>query len=161
MPPYPPTDPRKQAVALLARREHSAAELAAKLAARGCSAQRAREVVADLAAAGLQSDRRFAEALARSRAAQWGRQRILRELNMRQVDPATAEQAVAEVLCAEMPDADGEAGRALAVLRKRHAEPAADERERLRRRRFLLARGFDPASASTALRMHAQDIPDS
>jgi regulatory protein len=74
------------AVRLLARREHSRAELVRKLAARGAPAELADEVLDSLAARRLQSDERYAESLVTSRIGRGqGPVRIRRELAERGV----------------------------------------------------------------------------
>ena len=64
-----PSAARLAAVALLARRDYSAAELSRKLAERGFSPDTARGVVAELAASGSLNESRYVEAYVRSHAA--------------------------------------------------------------------------------------------
>ncbi len=60
-------DPRRKAMELLTRREHSRQELERKLIARGFDDEAVRDAVEDMAARGWQDDTRFAHALARTR----------------------------------------------------------------------------------------------
>ena len=66
-----PDAARERALDLLARREHSCAELCQKLVHKGFAAS-AETVVAELAQAGLVSDQRYAEALEEYRRAHLG-----------------------------------------------------------------------------------------
>ncbi|MGQ0593488.1 MAG: regulatory protein RecX [Gammaproteobacteria bacterium] len=77
------------ALRLLARREHSRSELAAKLAARGVGSEIAQHVLAELSADALQSDERFAEDYARARIERgYGPEQILAGLRERGIDEA-------------------------------------------------------------------------
>ena len=146
--------PLQRAIALLARREHSAAELTAKLTGSDLTEQQAAQVVAQLAADGLQSDLRFAESFTRFRAEKWGRPRILHELARKGIDQETAAKGVDAVLgCTDQSD---ECSRALEVLRKRFASAADDPRQRQQQWRFLQARGFAADITAKALRSFAE-----
>jgi regulatory protein len=128
---------RKAAVRLLARREHSARELQAKLTARGIEPDAALEAVADLGREGLQSDARFAEMYVRSRAERgYGPVRIGAELGERGVGD--------ELIRAHLDEAGYDwRARAEQVRRKRFgARLPQDWRERSRQARFLQYRGF-------------------
>ncbi len=127
---------RTVALDLLARREHSLAELRAKLAARGFPAEEVEGVVTALADKGLASNSRFLESFIASRIRKGqGPIRIRAELRQRGIDGATADAALAEA----------HDWRALArdVRTTRFgAEPPADIRDRARQARFLEYRGF-------------------
>src|SRR5690554_546207 len=89
---------REAALRLLARREHSVAELSRKLLQRGWREPEAEATIARLAAENLQSDQRFAESYARSRAARhYGPLRIRAELAERGIDRDLASRAVADL----------------------------------------------------------------
>lgn len=140
-----PEAARARALRLLARREHSRAELAAKLAARGHGRAAVAAALEALAAAGLQSDARFAEAYARSRIERgYGPLRIRAELRERGVGEAEAERALAVLA----PDWTALA----AGARARRFGPAlpAEPAERTRQARFLAGRGF-PAEVVRAV----------
>ncbi len=130
---------REAALRLLARREHSVVELAAKLAQRGWDAGTVDPVLTELAEAGLQSDRRFAEAFARQRAGRsYGPRRIRAELKARGIDTGLTEQAM-ESLEIDFRE------QARQFYRHKYGEGAPEEfRERVRRSQALYRRGFEP-----------------
>jgi regulatory protein len=134
-----PVSLRARAVAWLARRDHSRAELARKLAAVAAAEGRQDEVeplLHWLQARGYLSDERFAESRVQARAGRLGLRRIEAELRQHGV-----------ALTADTRDAlaTTEAARARDVWQRKFGAPAADPRERARQARFLLGRGFDPA----------------
>ncbi|WP_440995532.1 regulatory protein RecX [Arhodomonas sp. SL1] len=132
----PRGDAEAVAVRLLARREHSERELARKLAQRGHDEQVIGEVIADLAERGLVSDARFAGEYVRSRSAQgYGPVRIRAELARRGVDETLIEP--------HLPDEAVWLEQLRSVHHKRFgADPPETPRERARRTRYLLNRGF-------------------
>jgi regulatory protein len=138
---------RHAAVGLLARREHSRRELLLKLAQRGFSEALAVEAVEQLAAAGLQSDRRYAEAFVASAVAKGqGAMRIGATLRQRGVSDEIIEEQLAAC------DADwlGELER---VRRKRFgAALPKDTKEWARQARFLQYRGFSAEQIRKALK---------
>ena len=154
-PPKPKPDDadalRARALGLLARREHSRAELRRKLATRDTDREALEELLGRLAAANLQSDERFAESFLRSRVERGqGPLRIREELRQRGVDDATAAAAL-EAAAVDW----GELLRA--VHRKRFGSaPPADRREFAQRARFLAQRGF----AAEAIRNLLTDLDE-
>lgn len=125
------------AARLLARREHSRAELNRKLAARGIEPGLIGEVLDALAGRRLQSDERYAESLIASRIGRGqGPVRIRRELAERGVDPALVEAAI------ENADADWPQLARKTRSRRFGAEIPAEWNERARQARFLDYRGF-------------------
>ena len=140
---------REAAVRLLARREHSAEELAVKLTRRGWPETLVLDVLGKLADAGLQSDRRFAEAFARQRAERfYGPRRIGAELRQRGIDRALIAEAV-DALEVDL------AARAEQFYRRRYDDDAdsLSYPERAKRAQALARRGFDPE--------HFRDLLDS
>lgn len=137
---------------LLARREHSARELKTKLAARGHAKGEIGEAVDRLKDQRYQSDERFGQNLARSRAAHgYGPRRIEAELKSHGLSAAAIREAL------DACDADWRSS-ALAQLRKRFGRgEATDPAERTRRAQFLLRRGFDPATVRAATRAEVED----
>jgi regulatory protein len=134
------------AVAALARREHSRAELERKLQRRLLPEERLQDVaqVLDrLQARGLLSDRRMAEALVRARASRYGRMRIAQELNRKGVDR--------ETIAATLPPAEDEPALALALWHRKFGRAPTSQLERARQSRFLAARGFSAAVISRVL----------
>ncbi|MFP5505242.1 MAG: regulatory protein RecX [Gammaproteobacteria bacterium] len=125
------------AVGLLARREHSRAELMQKLAARGYAPADIEPLLDRLAAQRLQSDARFAAAYVRARSGRgYGPQRIRAELRERGIPPELIEQGCAAQSAADVPRIDD-------IWRRKYAgRLPADYRERARQMRFLQQRGF-------------------
>ncbi|MEE4295289.1 MAG: regulatory protein RecX [Wenzhouxiangella sp.] len=133
-----PADLREAALRLLARREHSAQELARKLKRKGWPEPMIEPCVGELAEAGLQSDERFAEGFARSRAEKaYGPVRIKAELAERGIDRSLAVRALGSL------EVDWLAQAAKWYGRRYGDVPASDFREKSRRRQALTRRGFD------------------
>ena len=124
-----------RALRLLAQREHSRSELAAKLARHVQEGEDLQAVLGELEAKGFISEARVAESLLHRRAARLGTQRLVQELRSKGLDEdlvrATADQLRAT-----------ECERAQAVWQQRFGEVAATPQERARQMRFLAARGF-------------------
>lgn len=136
------TDPDPQtleriAVGLLARREHSRAELLHKLTARGFAAADIEALLGRLAAQRLQSDARFTAGYTRMRSGRgYGPQRIRAELRERGVDAELIEQTLAAQAGADIPLIDD-------VWRRKFAgRLPQDYRGRAKQMRFLQQRGF-------------------
>ena len=129
---------RQVALRQLARREQSRRELELRLAREDAPAELVRELLDDLAARGLQSDVRFAEALLRSRVHRGqGAVRIRQELVQRGVAAEVIDAAFAEA-------AIDWRQRAAEICREKYGRGGAmDWAERARRARFLNYRGFD------------------
>jgi regulatory protein len=126
---------RQKAVKLLARREHTRAELAAKLAAHG-TAEDIAIVLDQLQQSGLLSDRRFAESFLRARGARLGAASLRHTLRSKGV---AAEIVEASLAGADLPR---ELERARGVWAKKFAAPPGDRRDWARQARFLQGRGF-------------------
>ncbi len=143
---WDPARLRRVAMDLLARREHTRTELAAKLTARGAEADALAPVLDALEDDGLLSESRFAEAFVRQRSGRGqGPVRIRHELGQRGVSEAAAEAALAAA------DADWDE-LATSVRHGRFgAEPPADLKERARQSRFLSYRGFTGDQVRRAL----------
>lgn len=142
-----PADARASALRILARREHSAAQLKRKLAARGHDAEVVSEVAADMAEAGWQSESRFAENLARSRAGQgYGPLRIRAELKEARI-PETEIRAAFEAI-------DTDFSESAVRLRERRFGTAIPARgaQWQKQYRFLAGRGFDSEQIRAALK---------
>lgn len=122
-----------RAVRLLARREHTRAELARKLASHGAD-EEIDTVLNELARSGLQSDVRFAESYLRSQAGRLGSVRLRQTLRQKGV--------CAELVQTQIEDLPDELARAHAVWRKKFASTPADAKEWARQARFLQGRGF-------------------
>ena len=145
---------KNRAIGLLARREHSAAELRLKLAAAAPS-ELLEAVLVELAAANQQSDARFAEALVRSLIGRGqGPLRVRQALTQKGVAPELAQQALAEVAVDWFAQAE-----AVQARRFGSALPASPK-ERARQIRFLLYRGFNQDQVNHALEQARQRAPE-
>lgn len=131
-----------RALAHLARREHSRRELERKLAAKvedtpeASAAEQIASALDDLAARGLQSDERTAEALLAGRGRRFGSRRIRELLREKGLAPELVAASVAEARRTDLE-------RATEAWRRRFGTPPADAHERARQARFLAARGFE------------------
>ena len=126
---------RQQAIRLLARREHTRAELGRKLAGLGTQEEIA-AVLADMEASQLQSDNRTAENYLRSNASRLGASRLRHTLKTRGVAPEMIEEQLAQ---AGLPD---ELERARAAWSRKFSAAPANSKEWARQARFLQSRGF-------------------
>jgi regulatory protein len=140
------TQARKKAMDLLARREHTRAELARKLSAGGFDADVAAEAIDRLADEGLQSDERYVESFVQSRFNQGkGPVRIRAELGERGVAGSVIDDAL---------EASGLDWNELArdvLIRKFGRNEAGNFTEKARRMRFLQYRGFEPEQIQAAV----------
>lgn len=130
---------------LLARREHSLAEMQRKLSQR-FDAEELDAALAKLAEENLQSDERFAQSFTRERMLRGvGPLRIESELRQRGVQSVFIDQALVAV-----PQEERTTWREVAqdvLLRKFGDSPPADLPDKARRLRFLGYRGFGEESA--------------
>ena len=121
----------------LMRREHSQQELLQKVFAKGFVKQDIVPVIDELIEQGLQSDARFAESYARSRVHKgFGPLRIQAELKQRGVSDCPFDMAVEDI-------AGSWQELLVQVYSKKYGnETVLDVKEKLKRSRFLLQRGF-------------------
>jgi regulatory protein len=147
-----PGDAYEKAIALLARREHSARELKQKLARRGFDADVNATTLDRLQSKDFQNDARFGEMLVRSRIqGGYGPRWIVAELKTHGI----AEARARALIDAAEPDWPALIRR---QLRRRYGgQPAADFAERAKRATFLLRRGFDVATVSSITRAEGLD----
>jgi len=140
------------ALRMLARREHSRAELTAKLQDKGCSGELVAEVVAQLVAERLVSDERFVEALIAARRRRgYGPVRIRHELREKGI-PAEQIDAALDIGARQWL-ADLEQ-----LCRRRFGSSSpATYAERARRARFLQYRGFTTEQITKVLNSRADD----
>ncbi len=135
--PDPDTRARNSAMRLLARREHSRAELRGKLVGRGFENDSVEELLQGLEDQDLLSDERFAMSLIASRAETgYGPNRIGLELRNRGVSEELAREALAK--------AEVDWGQQVTdqAVRKFGSDPAQTFPEWARRARYLERRGF-------------------
>ncbi len=137
---------RQHAILLLARREHARFELTNKLLVKGYESPQIDQILSQLEAENLLSDKRFAECYIRSRASKgYGPHRIGMELRERRVD----EQVVNELLYHNWDWYE----QAVDVRRKRFGvDPVTDLKVRAKQQRFLQYRGFSMEQISVAMR---------
>lgn len=137
---------RKQAMDLLARREHSRLELERKLLARSYLRDTLGEVLDALEAEGLLAEARFVESFVRARVGKGqGPTRIRADLIQRGIAESHIQAGLREA---------GHDWNALAaeVRRKRFGLDAPNDfAERVRQMRFLQYRGFDGGQIEAAL----------
>jgi regulatory protein len=143
---------RQLAIGWLARREHSRAEVIAKLARRGCAAEIAGRITGELAAAGYLSDERLAEAVARGRRRRgYGPLRIRKDLEQK----GLANETIAHWADAGTEDWLAELDR---VRRKKFGDDVPRNfSERAKQARFLQQRGFTFDQIQQALNSRAAD----
>jgi len=123
---------KARALRHLARREHSRAELARKLAPHAESPEALAQLLDALAAKKQLSDERYAEARAHQLARKYGAARIRADLKAKGIAPELAARVGRE----------GELERARAILARKYRAYADTREERARRMRFLQSRGF-------------------
>jgi regulatory protein len=128
-------DLKARALRLLARREHTRAELARKLAPFAASPEVLEALLVQLEARTHLSDERYAEARTHRLARKFGARRVRRELVAKGIEREAAARFAADV---EKTDLE----RARSILARKYRDPAAAPKERARRARFLQSRGF-------------------
>jgi regulatory protein len=126
---------RERAVAYLAQREHSRAELARKLAHHADDRDEIPPLLDELVRRKLLSDDRYAEARATALGRKFGATRIAWELRAKGVDKVAIAQATREVRATEV-------SRAREAWAKRFDHPPRGAAERAKQIRFLQGRGF-------------------
>jgi regulatory protein len=126
---------RGRAVAHLARREHTRAELARKLAPHAETPEELEAVLDDLARRKLVSDERFATTRSESLARKFGAARVVRELRDKGVAADSIERISGELKANELE-------RAREVWQKRFGAAPRSAAERAKQGRFLQGRGF-------------------
>jgi regulatory protein len=126
---------RQRALAALARRDHSRAELARKLARHADDAAALDALLDEFEASGWLSDERFAGTAARQRKGRFSQRYIVEDLKQKGVGGDTAREAVDAL---EQDDY----ATALALWQQRFGRAPADQKEKARQVRFLQARGF-------------------
>jgi regulatory protein len=130
----------QRAVALLARREHSRAELTRKLTRFQSDNEGPLEIEAaldQLEAKGMLSNERFVTAMVRNRGERFGASRISQELRQHGIDSDLMRQSIDQLKQTELERARG-------VWRKKFGVRARNDVERARQIRFMTARGFAP-----------------
>lgn len=128
---------RARALKLLARREHSRAELARKLAAHAEDPADIERVLDDFERRGWLSEHRVVEQLVHARRSRYGARRIERDLLQKGISEEAVSAALAGLKAGEL-----EAAREV-WRRKFGGKPPRGPADRARQVRFLQGRGFD------------------
>ena len=126
---------RERALGLLARREHSRAELQRKLSPHAEDPQEIIDLLDDFTRRGWLSDARFAEALVHDKQAKFGASRLAYELRQRGVEESVIRDQLAELK-------DSELERARQVWQSKFGVLPEDAKARAKQMRFLQSRGF-------------------
>jgi regulatory protein len=137
---------RARALRLLARREHSRAEIARKLALHAGSPEVLERVLLLLEQKNQLSDERYAEARAHQLARKYGAARIRQALLAKGIGKDTAERIATHVRKSELE-------RANALLAKKYRCDAGDLNEYAKRARFLERCGFSHDVVRQALKI--------
>jgi regulatory protein len=149
-----PVSPKVLAVRMLARREYSRAELSQRLVRKGIARDDVERALDELAAAGYLSDVRYANAVVAQRSGRYGKRAIAYALREKGI-------AAPEALAAMAPLAEtDELADARALWQQRFGAVPADDREKARQVRFLLARGYGLSVALRVLRAAGTPVDD-
>jgi len=135
---------RVAALRLLTRRDHSRAELKAKLAAAAESPEQLDAVLDTLQAERLLSDQRFATQRVVARAGRYGDARLKQELRQQGVSD--------EDISAALPEGGDEASRCRAVWVRKFRQLPQSVEERAKQMRFLQYRGFSSEAIRRVMR---------
>ena len=135
---------RVRALQYLTRRDHSRAELHAKLAADAESEEELTAVLDALQAERLLSDARYASQRVAARGTRYGNGRLRQELRQKGVSDPDIEAA--------LPEAGDEGDRCRAIWGKKFGRPPQTAEERAKQMRFLQYRGFSANAIRQALR---------
>jgi regulatory protein len=130
-----PDELRERALRLLARREHSRAELVRKLGQAGFDGCDIQPLLDEFEEKRWLSDRRFAESYVADHRARAGAAKLAFDLRQRGVADNIIEAVLSD-------NRDSELERAQAVWQKKFGSAPADMTEKARQMRFLQSRGF-------------------
>ena len=132
-----PGELRERALGLLARREHSRAELARKLEGAGFVVGDIQLLLDEFEQKNWLSDRRFAESYVADHRARAGSVKLAYELRQRGVSGDVIEAVLGD-------NRDSELERACDVWGRKFGTPPADAAEKAKQIRFMQSRGFTP-----------------
>jgi len=141
-----PGDLRERALRLLARREHSRAELARKLGQAGFARHDIEALLDEFEEKNWLSDRRFAESYVADHRARAGSVKLTYDLRQRGVPDSVIEAVLSS-------NRDSELERAREVWQKKFGAAPADAADQARQIRFMQSRGF----TSEVIRRAIQD----
>ena len=140
--PDTPAALKARALRHLARREHSRAELARKLAPHAPCQEVLENLLRDLVEKKQLSDERYAEARAYRLSRRYGAARIRQDLKAHGIADAVAERVSSQ----------GDLEKARAILARKYRVPATTREEQAKRARFLQSRGFSYEVIRSVLR---------
>ncbi|MHB1084483.1 MAG: recombination regulator RecX [Thiobacillus sp.] len=130
-----PGELRERALRLLARREHSRAELTRKLGQAGFAIEDIAPLLDQFEAKNWLSDQRFAESHLADHRARAGSIKLAYDLRQRGVSSSIIDELLSN-------NQDSELERARAVWQKKFGTPPANAAEKARHIRFMQSRGF-------------------
>ena len=136
---------RQRALAMLARREHTRAEMLRKLSPHSESPEQVEQLLDALVARGWLSEARFAESRANTLARKFGSRKIQHDLRSRGVSAEVVERTVERALAQELENCRAAWQRKFGVLPQSAAE-------RGRQMRFLTGRGFSAEAVRQVLK---------
>lgn len=136
---------RERALAMLARREHTRAEMARKLAPHAESPEQIEQLLDALVARGWLSELRFAESRANALARKFGSRKIEYDLRSRGVSEEVVERSVEQARARELENCR-------AAWQRKFGAPPQDAAERGRQMRFLAGRGFSAEAVRQVLK---------
>jgi regulatory protein len=130
-----PGELRERALRLLARREHSRAELVRKLEHAGFATSDIQPLLDEFETRNWLSDRRFAESYVADHRARAGSIKLTYDLRQRGISDSVIEMVLTE-------NRESELARARAIWLKKFSTLPADTTEKAKQIRFLQGRGF-------------------
>ena len=130
---------------MLARREHTRAEITRKLSPHAESPEQIEQLLDNLVARGWLSEKRFAESRANSLARKFGSRKIEYDLRSRGVSDEVVERSVAQARVSELENCR-------AAWQKKFGALPQDAAERGRQMRFLAGRGFSAEAVRQVLK---------
>ncbi|MBW8363940.1 MAG: recombination regulator RecX [Rhizobium sp.] len=133
-----PGDLRERALRLLARREHSRAELTRKLETAGFAGDEIASLLDDFEKRSWLSDQRFAESYIADHRARAGSIKLAYDLRQRGVPTSIVDQLLSD-------NQESELERARDVWKKKFGTPPGNTTEKAKHMRFLQSRGFTTA----------------
>lgn len=131
----PQSNLRERALRLLARREHTRAELTQKLSRYAEVHDDLEALIADLARSGLVSDQRFAEHFIAAKQQRFGHLKIAHELKAKGLDAQSIKQLT-------LASREQELDAARNVWQRKFPAPPTSSTEKAKQMRFLQGRGF-------------------
>lgn len=147
--PRPPLSPRGRALGYLARREHSRAELAAKLRRHATPDDDLDALLDDFERRGWLSEQRLVDQIV-SGTHRFGAARLLNDLRRKGIDSRLIDGAAGPLRRAEL-------ATARTVWQKKFGELPADLASRQKQMRFLHNRGFSQSTIARVLRGRFDD----